>query len=156
MINAWWSALGSPVCHDRLTFSSAWNDLTWSERALLFGARWSISLLPHSVAVPREVDPRYDEVKQEPGCWNRASSLFSLPEAVFQSITSLSFTAPFSYGQLLPVPEHADVIYGLAVGFLVLSSAGDSCRFAALRNASASARQDYIATESWRIVRHPK
>lgn len=114
-----------PVRHDRPTFSSAWNDLTWSERALLFGATaWDLHLFCRIASRSLEMgwdDLGYDEARQQPGFWNRALFSIFLPEAIFQSSASLPFVASFRYGLQYPVPKHADVIHELAV---VLFSAG--------------------------------
>jgi steroid 5-alpha reductase family enzyme len=160
VINAWWSALGSPIYHERLTFSSAWNDLSWPEKALLFGVTaWGLRLFcriaSRSVERGRD-DPRYDEVKQQPGFWKRAFFSIFLPEAVFQSIISLPFTAPFRYGQQHPVPEHADVIYGLAVGLFSAGFALETLADLQLEKHKRQRRAGLCREGVWSIVRHPK
>jgi steroid 5-alpha reductase family enzyme len=42
-------------------------------------------------------DPRYEEEKKEEGYWNMALFKIFLPEAFFQMLISLPFTAPFRH-----------------------------------------------------------
>jgi hypothetical protein len=110
VINAWSSAIGSPMFQRGVDFSTAWNHLTMPGRTLLLGVTaWGVRLLyriaSRSIARGQD-DPRYVEAKKQPGFWNDAFFSLYLPEAVTQAIITLPFTAPFRYA-----PQHGVIKY---------------------------------------------
>jgi hypothetical protein len=99
VVNAWWSAVGRRLAAG-LTISQAFNRLSWHERVMLTGVTlWGGRLFYRIAArsIKRgEDDPRYAEVKKEEGFWNSALFKVFVPEAFFQMLISLPFTAPVS------------------------------------------------------------
>jgi steroid 5-alpha reductase family enzyme len=90
VINAWWSAIVSPMCQHKVDFSTAWDHLTRPGRTLLIGVTaWGLRLfyriVSRSIARGRD-DPRYGEAKKQPGFWNDALFLLFLLEALTQTI----------------------------------------------------------------------
>ncbi len=95
-------------------------------------------------------------VPQEPDFWNKALFSTFLPEAIFQKIISLPFTAPFRYGRQHAVAEYAGKIHSLAVGFF---SAGFALEALADWQIERHKQDDAVGLNRrgiWSKVRHPK
>jgi steroid 5-alpha reductase family enzyme len=94
--NAWWSAVGRRLAAG-MTVSQAFSRLSWHERVMLTGVTlWGGRLFYRIVSrsIQRgDDDPRYDEVKKEEGFWDTALFKVFIPEAFFQMLISLPFTA---------------------------------------------------------------
>jgi hypothetical protein len=100
VVNAWWSAIGRRIATG-LTVSQAFGRLSWHERVMLtgvtlWGGRLFYRIASRSIQRGKD-DPRYEEVKKEEGFWNSALLKVFVPEAFFQMIISLPFTAPFRH-----------------------------------------------------------
>lgn len=161
VINAWWSAVGRVMYYSDITFNVAWNSLSWTEKMLLSGVTaWGLRLFyriaSRSIARGKD-DPRYEEVKEQPGFWNKTFFTQFLPEAAFQTIITLPFTVPF---RLPPAtvslePESAGLLRALAVG---LFSAGFTMEVLAdvQLESHRQERADLCREGVWSIVRHPK
>ena len=158
VINAWATAMES---QPTLSMVDTIRRLPWSEKALLTGVTlWGVRLFFHvaSRSLDRgKDDPRYEEVKKEPGFWNKALYRVFLPEAIFQSLISLPFTAPFRMGVIHSTPPNlADVTHGLAVAIF---SAGFALEVLADWQKSLYKKEGGIGMNKegvWCIVRHPK
>jgi steroid 5-alpha reductase family enzyme len=100
VVNAWWSAVGRRL-YQGFTLSQALHRLSWHERLVLAGVTlwggrlfWRISR--RSVKRGRD-DERYDAMKKEDDFWNKSLFTTFIPEAFFQMLISLPFTAPFRH-----------------------------------------------------------
>ncbi|CAA9964826.1 DUF1295 domain containing protein [Pyrenophora teres f. maculata] len=100
VVNAWWSAVGRRIAAG-YSVSQALSRLSWHERVVLTGVTLWGGRLFYRIArrsIQRgEDDPRYAEVKEEEGFWNSALFKVFIPEAFFQMLISLPFTAPFRH-----------------------------------------------------------
>ncbi|BDD64391.1 hypothetical protein MPDQ_001658 [Monascus purpureus] len=164
VVNVWWTALGKPICQSNLTVAKAWNNLSWTEKLLLFSVSlWGTRLLYRvaSRGIRRtrsgkgNDDPRYTKVKKQYGFWKTAFWKLYLPEAVFQSVIALPFTIPFRGGGTVPPTGNGrfqDIARAVGVGFFgvgfaleVLADVQLSCyRGSGLQRGGV-----------WSIVRHP-
>jgi len=157
--NAWWSAVGRHM-FEGMTLSQTLGRLSWPERLILTGVTaWGGRLLYRiaSRSINRgSDDPRYEEsgVKNEEGFWNKALFTIFFPEAIFQSIISLPFTAPFRHEGAVLTGYHP-YVQMLAVG---LFSAGFALEILAdyqldayKQEKSGGLKRDGV----WSIVRHP-
>ncbi|KAH6654531.1 hypothetical protein BKA67DRAFT_281805 [Truncatella angustata] len=162
--NAWWSAVGRKVQRG-LTLGQALSLLSRPERLLLTGVTlWGGRLLFRisSRSIRRRQsgkgtdDPRYDEVKKDPGFWNHALFSIFLPEALIQTIITLPFTAPFHHqGKVLS--GYQPIVQATAVG---LFSAGLALEI--LADSQLAAYKETVNDERavckegvWSLVRHP-
>lgn len=159
-INAWWFAVGWPMYHHRVSLSTALDKLKWDGKLLLVGATvWGVRLFyriaSRSIARGSD-DPRYDEAKKDPEFWNKALFSVFLPEALFQTIITLPFTAPFRYGPQHAAPQNAELFHSLAVG---LFSAGFALETLADWQMERHKQKGNLGLKRdgvWSIVRHPK
>jgi len=161
VLNVWWSAIGRRIYYEGISLPKAMSTLSWSEKLLVGGfTLWGGRLLYRiaSRSVRRgEDDPRYEELKEEEGFWNKSFFTVFLPEAAVQALITLPFTIPF-----LALPsetwhcpsEYYNLVHGLAVG---LFSAGFS-----LEVLADAQLETHLAKSSglhrdgvWSIVRHP-
>lgn len=161
VINAWWSAVGRTMYYGNISFNVAWNALSWTQKVLLGGVTaWGLRLFYHiasrSIARGRE-DPRYEELKKQPGFWNRTFFTQFLPEAAFLTVITLSFTLPFRmpHTTVSLTPEQECLRRTLAVG---LFSAGFALEVLAdvQLESHREERTDLCREGVWSIVRHPK
>lgn len=158
VINAWATAMEN---QPTLSLIETFQRLPWSEKTLLAGVTlWGVRLFFHvaSRSLDRgKDDPRYEEAKKEVGFWNQALYKMFLPEAIFQSIISLPFTAPFRLGVIHSIPPNlADVTHWLAVA---LFGAGFALEVLADREKSIHKKEGRVGLNKegvWSIVRHPK
>lgn len=162
VINAWWSAIGRRV-YAGLPLSQAWSILTWSEKLLLSGVSiWGLRLFYRiaSRSILRgEDDPRYAEVKKEKGFWNNALFSTFLPEAVFQTVISLPFTAPFRSEPVLALggdPRWSGVVRSAACGVFAAGLALEVLADAQIARYRSEGRRDLDREGVFSIVRHPK
>ncbi|KAI0128990.1 hypothetical protein BJ170DRAFT_356224 [Xylariales sp. AK1849] len=162
--NAWWSAVGRKVKRG-LTLGQALSLLSRPERLLLTGVTlWGGRLLYRisSRSIARRQsrkgtdDPRYDELKKDPGFWNTALFTVFLPEALVQTVITLPFTAPFHHQGKVLTGYHP-LVQGLAVG---LFSAGLALEI--LADSQLDAYKETVHDETavcksgvWSLVRHP-
>ncbi|KZT59074.1 DUF1295-domain-containing protein [Calocera cornea HHB12733] len=161
VVNAWWQAVGQRVVLDGVGVGDAWDELTWREKLLLagvtaWGTRLFYRILSRSLARGTD-DPRYTSLKSQPGFWNSALFKLYLPEALFQTLITLPFTAPFR----LVVAPHAlasnpwtgwdtaaVALWGSGMALEVLADAQLS--------AHAPAHPGKLQTQGvWSLVRHP-
>ncbi|KAI9712665.1 MAG: hypothetical protein M1820_001286 [Bogoriella megaspora] len=160
LLNAWWSSVGRRIVQSRMPVSSAINSLSWSERILLTGVTlWSGRLFyriaTRSVARGSD-DPRYDAKKRAPEFdWNQQLIRTYLPEALFQTIISLPFTAPFRHEGMALTGYHPLVqalavgVFGVGFGLEVLADAQIS------KHREQKKNNDLYKEGVWSIVRHP-
>ena len=156
--NAWWSAIGRRLAAG-LTVSQAFNRLSWHERVMLTGVTLWGGRLFYRVArrsIERgQDDPRYDEVKKEDGFWNNALFKVFIPEAFFQMLISLPFTAPFRHEGAVMTGYHP-LIQMLAVGMFSTGLAMETLADYQLDQYKAEGGQGILREGVWSIVRHPK
>lgn len=163
LLNGWWSAVGRRVFVRGLPLSQALGALSRPERLLLTGVTlWSGRLFYRRAtrSLKRgkgQDDPRYDELKKEDNFWNKALFQLYVPEALFQTLITLPFTAPFHH-QGAVLSGYHPVIQGLAVG---LFSAGFALEV--LADSQLDKFKEDEANDSkimrdgvWSLVRHPK
>lgn len=174
VLNAWWSALGKRVFLDGIPLSSAWAIIDRPQRLLLTGVTLWGSRLFYRVAnrsVKRENgkdDPRYEVVKKQSGwSWNKALFTTYLPEAVFQSLITLPFTAPFRHltGSDCPFSSlsggYAALGQAVAVGLFSMGFALEvlaDWQLEKFKEKEKSGKEDHshMCREGvWSIVRHP-
>lgn len=166
--NAWWSAVGRHMYHDRMPFTSAWNILPWTEKLLLgtvtlWGTRLFYRIVSRSVARGKD-DPRYNELKEQQGqgkglskFWNSALLKLFLPEAAVLTLVTLPFTLPFRMGSsMLSVdPQASCGLRTLGVGLFsagfVMETLADAQLELHTRERGGLCRRGV-----WSIVRHPK
>ena len=144
-----------------MSLSQALRRLSWPERLILTGVTaWGGRLFYRTAlrSVKRGADdPRYEEsgIKKEEGFWNKAFFTIFLPEAVFQSIISLPFTAPFRHEGAVLTGYHP-YIQMLAVGLFsagfALETLADYQLDVNKEQKSSGLKRDGV----WSIVRHPK
>ena len=158
VINAWWSAVGRRVVLDGAPLSRAIGAISRPEWLLLtgvtaWGTRLFFRIASRSMA-RGEDNPRYSEAKKEDNFWLNALFKRFLPEALLQSIISLTFTAPFRHqGGVLS--GYHPYIQALSVGLFstgfALSTLADYQQ-EKHRQKSSTLQTDGV----WSIVRHPK
>lgn len=175
VLNAWWSALGKRVFLDGIPLSSAWAIIDRPQRLLLTGVTlWGSRLFWRvaSRSVKRgngKDDPRYEVVKKQSGwSWNQALFTTYLPEAVFQSLITLPFTAPFRHlaGSDRPFSSlsggYAAIGQAIAVGLFSMGFALEvlaDWQLEQFKEKEKSGKEDHshMCREGvWSIVRHPK
>lgn len=99
LLNAWWTAVGRHcLLGPRAPATDVLKSLSYSQKLLLggvtaWGGRLFYRIVQRSLARGKD-DARYEQVKEQPNFWNKASLLFGL-EALFQTVISLPFTIPF-------------------------------------------------------------
>ncbi|KAI9372315.1 hypothetical protein BJX61DRAFT_552956 [Aspergillus egyptiacus] len=161
--NAWWSAVGTRVVYDGLSLPAAWSSLSYSEKLLLGGVTaWGVRLFQRiaSRSVQRgKDDPRYDDLKKEPGFWNKALHTMFLPEAVAQTFISLPFVLPFrETGESMiasPVTSSGHIYHSLAVFLFSTGFALEVLADHRLASHKKSQSTGLCRDGVWSIVRHP-
>lgn len=156
--NAWWSAVGRKVFAG-LTLSQALARLSWHERLVLsgvtlWGGRLFYRIASRSIKRGKD-DPRYDEAKKEEGFWNKALLSTFIPEAAFQMLISLPFTAPFRHEGAALMGYHPWVQM-LAVGMFSTGLALETLADYQLDQFKAEGGRGILREGVWSIVRHPK
>ncbi|EAT83762.1 hypothetical protein HBH56_197730 [Parastagonospora nodorum] len=155
--NAWWSAVGRRVAAG-LTVSQAFSRLSWHERVMLTGVTlWGGRLFYRiaSRSVKRGADdPRYEVAKKEEGFWDSAWYKVFIPEAFFQMIISLPFTAPFRHEGAVMMGYHP-YIQMLAVGLFSSGLAMESLADYQLDQYKAEGGRGILREGVWSIVRNP-
>ena len=157
--NAWWSAVGRRLWSG-LTLGQALGRLSWPERVLLsgvtlWGGRLFYRIASRSVARGRD-DPRYEgEQKGEEGYWGRSLLTVFLPEAVFQALICLPFTAPFRHEGAVLTGYHP-YVQMLAVGLFSAGLAMETLADYQLDRFKAEGGKGILREGVWSIVRHPK
>jgi steroid 5-alpha reductase family enzyme len=161
VINAWWSAVGrrliAGVPPDRI-----WGILSRPERLMLIGVTlWGGRLFYRIVsrALKRGADePRYEAAKNEEGFWNKALFTIFLPEAVFQTVICLPFTAPFRHQGAVLTGYHP-AIQALSVGVFTAGFAleviADYQLDAFRAERGESAKTQMLKEGVWSLCRHP-
>ncbi|KAK6845720.1 hypothetical protein PG995_015830 [Apiospora arundinis] len=165
VVNGWWSAIGRKVAVRGLTVPQAFATLSRPERLLLSGVTLWGGRLFYRIAsrstrrrrvAPGTDDARYEEVKKEPGFWNKALFTLFVPEALIQTVISLPFTAPFHHQGAVLTGYHP-VIQAVAVG---LFSAGFALEVLADKQLEEFKQdpknKNAVCKEGvWSLVRHP-
>jgi steroid 5-alpha reductase family enzyme len=156
--NAWWSAIGRRIAGG-LTVSQAFRRLSWHERLMLtgvtlWGGRLFYRIAQRSLQRGKD-DPRYDEAKQEEGFWNTALLKVFIPEAFFQMLISLPFTAPFRHEGAVMMGYHP-WIQMLAVGLFSSGLAMETLADYQLDQYKAEGGRGILREGVWSIVRNPK
>jgi steroid 5-alpha reductase family enzyme len=156
--NAWWSAVGRKL-YAGLTLSQAVGRLSWHERLILtgvtlWGGRLFYRIARRSIQRGKD-DPRYDEVKQEDNFWNKSLFTTFIPEAFFQMLISLPFTAPFRHEGAVLTGYHP-VMQMVAVGMFSAGLALETLADYQLDQFKAEGGTGILKEGVWSIVRHPK
>lgn len=161
VINAWWGAIGRRVVQRGIPVTQALGALSRPERLILggvtlWGGRLFYRVFTRAQRRGKD-DPRYDEMKSEPGFWNKALFNTFLPESLFQVLITLPMTAPF-YHQGAVLSGYHPLLQAVAVG---LYSTGFALEFLAdkqLDEHKASSLGEHTLCKDgvWSIVRHPK
>ena len=156
--NAWWSAIGRRLAAG-LTLTQALHRLSWHERVVLTGVTLWGGRLFYRIArrsIQRgEDDPRYAEVKKEEGFWNSALFKVFIPEAFFQMLISLPFTAPFRHEGAVMMGYHP-YIQMAAVGLFSSGLALETLADYQLDQYKAEGGKGILREGVWSIVRNPK
>jgi steroid 5-alpha reductase family enzyme len=158
VINAWWSAVGRRM-YEGYTLSQALSRLSWHERLILsgvtlWGGRLFYRIARRSIQRGKD-DPRYDEAKKEEDFWVKSLFTVFAPEAFFQMIISLPFTAPFRHEGAVLTGYHPYVQMA-AVGLFSAGLALESLADYQLDKFKAEGRRSQMLKEGvWSIVRHP-
>lgn len=158
VLNAWWSAIGRRLAAG-YTVSQAFNRLSWHERVVLTGVTLWGGRLFYRVA-RRSIqrggdDPRYEEVKKEEDFWNTALFKVFIPEAFFQMLISLPFTAPFRHEGAVMMGYHP-LIQMLAVGLFSTGLALETLADYQLDQYKAEGGKGILREGVWSLVRNPK
>lgn len=158
VVNAWWSAIGRRLAAG-LTVTQALHRLSWHERVVLTGVTLWGGRLFYRIArrsIQRgEDDPRYAEVKKEEGFWNSALFKIFIPEAFFQMLISLPFTAPFRHEGAVMMGYHP-IIQMAAVGLFSSGLALETLADYQLDHYKAEGGRGILREGVWSIVRNPK
>ncbi|ORY16946.1 hypothetical protein BCR34DRAFT_671479 [Clohesyomyces aquaticus] len=155
--NAWWSAVGRRVFHG-FTLSQALKRLSWHERLILtgvtlWGGRLFYRIASRSLKRGKD-DPRYDEAKKEENFWNKSLLTTFIPEAFFQMIISLPFTAPFRHEGAVMMGYHP-VVQMIAVGMFASGFALETLADYQLDQFKSEGRSGMMKEGVWSLVRHP-
>jgi steroid 5-alpha reductase family enzyme len=158
VLNVWWSAIGRRVVLDGRSFPQALKVLSWPERLLVtgvtvWGARLLYATATRSTARGKD-DPKYDAVKKEEGFWNQALVKVFLPEALFQTVIALPFTAPFRHRGAVMTGYHP-YIQMLAVGLFGTGFALEALADWQLKKHKET-DESLFQGGVWSIVRNPK
>lgn len=161
IVNTWWGAVGRRVVQRGIPVTQAIGSLSRPERLILGGVTlWGGRLLYRVVTRAQKRgkdDPRYDEMKSEPGFWNK--SLFSvyLPEALFQVLITLPMTAPF-YHQGAVLSGYHPFLQAVAVGLFTAGLTLETLADSQLDDHKQSAAGDTSLLKEgvWSLSRHPK
>ncbi|KAF2129247.1 hypothetical protein P153DRAFT_356849 [Dothidotthia symphoricarpi CBS 119687] len=157
VVNAWWSAIGRRLAQG-LTVSQAFSRLSWHERLILsgvtlWGGRLFYRVARRSIDRGKD-DARYDEAKKDEGFWNSALWKVFLPEAFFQMLISLPFTAPFRHEGAVLTGYHPN-IQMLAVGLFSSGLAMETLADYQLDQYKAEGGKGILREGVWSIVRNP-
>ena len=168
VLNAWWVAIGRHmVSHPHISFGQAWSRLSYQQIALLGAAtawsgRLTYRIISRSLRRGTD-DPRYKDVKTEPGFWNRAPFAIFLPEAVFQALITLPLVMPLS-------DDHISGFYGASSDWATWFRLGAAGIFATgltmetladnqienyKRQTEERGKSKILRSGVWSIVRHP-
>ncbi|KDQ55807.1 hypothetical protein JAAARDRAFT_37230 [Jaapia argillacea MUCL 33604] len=159
--NAWYQAVGIPVIWYNIPIDVVLKELPWRQSLLLAGVSvWGARLFYHIVkrAYKRGYDdPRYASEKTTPGYYLRALFTQFLPEAFFQAVISVPFTAPFrdsfAHRQNTPWGWTDSLAVGLWAAGLALEVLADKQLKRSKRRGGTAGG---LYTEGvWSIVRHP-
>jgi steroid 5-alpha reductase family enzyme len=158
VINAWWSAVGRRV-YAGLTLSQALNRLSWHERLVLtgvtlWGGRLFYRIAKRSIDRGKD-DPRYEEVKKEEDFWTKSLFTTFIPEAFFQMLISLPFTAPFRHEGAALMGYHP-LVQMLSVGLFSAGLALETLADYQLDKFKAEGGTGLLKEGVWSIVRNPK
>lgn len=167
--NAWWSAVGTRMYHDNISFSQAWDTIPWTEKILLscvtvWGTRLFYRVISRSLTSGKgRDDKRYEEEKsKEPGgpqvFWNKAFLRLFLSEGVFLTFITLPFTLPFR--EPGPPTLHLGnccvrLARAAGVGLFTAGFAMEALADAQLESHRKKS-EDLCRYGVWSIVRHPK
>lgn len=158
VLNAWWSAVGRRL-YQGLTLSQTLRRLSWHERLVLtgvtlWGGRLFYRISRRSIKRGTD-DPRYDEVKKEEDFWTKSLLTTFIPEAFFQMLISLPFTAPFRHEGAVLTGYHP-VVQMAAVGLFSTGFALEALADYQLDQYKAQGGTGILKDGVWSIVRHPK
>lgn len=161
VINAWWGAVGRRVVQRGIPVTQALGALSRPERLILggvtlWGGRLFYRVFTRAQRRGKD-DPRYDEMKSEPGFWNKALFNTFLPESLFQVLITLPMTAPF-YHQGAVLSGYHPLLQAVAVGLYSTGFALEALADKQLDEHKAGSLGEHTLCKEgvWSIVRHPK
>ena len=168
VLNAWWVAIGRHmVSHPHISIGQAWSRLSYQQIALLGAAttwsgRLTYRIISRSLRRGTD-DPRYKDVKTEPGFWNKAPFAIFLSEAVFQALITLPLVMPLS-------DDRISGLYGASSDWATWFRLGAAGIFASgltmetladkeiekhKRQTEERGKSKILRSGVWSIVRHP-
>jgi steroid 5-alpha reductase family enzyme len=119
----------------------------------LWGMRLAYRITSRAVKQGHD-DFRYTKSKLQPSFWLEALFKQFIPEAIFQAIISLPFTAPFRTTRVALIPwGWTDIA---AVGLFSSGLALETFADAQLAQAKKKGETGLVRSGVWSIVRHPK
>lgn len=160
VVNAWWSSIGRRVFVDGVPFVRALAILSWPERLILtvvtlWGGRLFYRIASRSVARGKD-DPRYEAEKKEEGFWAKALVGKFLPEALFQTVVSLPFVAPFRHQGAVMSGYHP-YVQAFAVGlFSAGFGLGVLADYQLEQHEQKGSAAGVLREGVWSIVRNPR
>ena len=161
IINCWYGAVGRRVVERGIPLTQAIGALSRPERLILggvtlWGGRLFYRVFTRSQKRGKD-DPRYDEMKSEPGFWNKALFTTYLPEAAFQVLVTLPMTAPF-YHQGAVLSGYFPALQSFAVGLFFTGFALEVLADSQLDEHKATATDEHSLLKDgvWSLCRHPK
>ncbi|KZT29153.1 DUF1295-domain-containing protein [Neolentinus lepideus HHB14362 ss-1] len=162
LLDAWYQSVGYPVIWDGRNLGEVVEGFSWREKLILSGiTTHSLRLMYHlwKRAYKRGYDdPRYAKDKtSKPNFYFRSLFTDFLPEALFQTLICIPFTAPF---RIAPSPSHAApwtwtdslAVFLWSTGFAMETLADYQLTKA---QKSGRTRNQLMEEGVWSIVRHP-
>ncbi|KAK5091271.1 hypothetical protein LTR05_001453 [Lithohypha guttulata] len=160
IINAWWGAVGRRVFQRGIPMTQALGALSRPERLILGGVTlWGGRLFTRIFTRSRrrgKDNPLYDEMKSEPGFWNKALFSTYLPEALFQVLITLPMTAPF-YHQGAVLSGYHPYMQSIAVGLFFTGFALETLADRQLDEHKETSIDEHSMLKDgvWSLCRHP-
>jgi steroid 5-alpha reductase family enzyme len=159
VINAWYHSVLRHTLRG-VPFPVALRQLDSTQRLVLggvtlWGGRLFYRIVKRSIERGHD-DPRYDSIKT-PSAWNLALFTKFLPEALVQTLISLSWALPLNdiTDTSISAPrEYAGVVHSAAVGLFAVGLGMEV--LADWQLESNKSREKLVRTGVWSIVRHPK
>lgn len=162
VLSAWYHGVFYPSWDAGVPLGQALKSLGWTQKLLLggvtlWGTRLFLRIANRSIERGRD-DPRYEGFNQDTGFWNLAYFTVFLPEAVFQSLISLSWSLALSQGSagssITAPTEYAGFLNGLAVGLYTAGLGMEALADSQIAQHKKESN-DLDRSGMFSIVRHP-